>query len=79
MKLRRFFPLVKSYPNRGDFEIKEFTKPLFIESLARTDIPIKIIPLILFVDSFNLYRAIAKLIIGIYIFITIFKRINCLK
>ncbi|RYP32260.1 hypothetical protein DL767_005311 [Monosporascus sp. MG133] len=66
VSLRRFFPIVKSNPIRGELEILESTRQALADSLDRKDIDILAVPLILFADGFGLYRTMHKSIMGIY-------------
>ncbi|KAI1822978.1 hypothetical protein F4861DRAFT_540483 [Xylaria intraflava] len=65
-KLKRFFPIVKSPPIRAELEVNEFTRDAIVRSLARQDVEVYSVPLILFADGFGLYRTMHKSIMGIY-------------
>lgn len=79
VSLRRFFPIVKSTPIRGELEIEEFSRESLVTTFARRDVDILTVPLILFADGFGLYRTMHKSIMGIYHSIAALKRSDRLR
>ncbi|KAI0599024.1 hypothetical protein F4775DRAFT_591811 [Biscogniauxia sp. FL1348] len=77
--LKRFLPVVKTTPIRGELEIIEFTREALVQSLDRKDVDIYTVPLILFADGFGLYRTMHKSIMGIYHSIAALKRADRLR
>ncbi|KAL7624010.1 hypothetical protein AAE478_001475 [Parahypoxylon ruwenzoriense] len=79
VKLKRFFPMVKSTPTRGELEVEEFTRQAIVESFDRCDVDVYSVALILFADGFGLYRTMHKSIMGIYHSIASLKRADRLR